>query len=103
MKTKFVNRPSTLGIVPLMLFAAREMLVRDERLPKEAGMKPVKLFNRKSRRLSFFKELSSTGIIPSRWLPLKDTTLQLKQRLKLTGSGPPNVFFDRLRSRSRYK
>ncbi|KAM7469536.1 hypothetical protein LguiA_007719 [Lonicera macranthoides] len=66
-------------------------------------MNPVKLFESKSRRLSLFKEPSSTGIIPTRWLPPKYTDLKLKQRLKLAGSDPPNVLFVRLRTLSLYR
>ena len=63
MKAKFVNWPSSLGKVPFMLFVEREIIVRDQRLPKETGMNPVKLFKAKLGILSFFKEPSSTGII----------------------------------------
>lgn len=74
-----------------------------ERFPKEAGIPPVRLFELTRKAASFNKEPSSEGIWPEILLLLRSMFTSSEQFIRLIGSLPPNMLWERLRCCCRYK
>jgi hypothetical protein len=82
-------------MLPSSWFNPRSRIVRDDRLASDAGMVPVKLLLKRSRRLRL--PPSSGGTRPWSWLELRPKDTRLVQELRLAGSLPEKALW--LRSR----
>ena len=91
------------GIFPTNLLNGRDIFLIDERLPKDCGILPVRLFARSASVSSFFKEPNSAGIFPLSPFQLKFMILALEQLDKMDGTSPSNVLLLRYSSCSRNK
>lgn len=76
---------------------------RDERLPIEAGIGPVRLLFERARKLSFSSEPSSATISPDRVLLIRSSVTRSEQYVRLMGIMPCSELNDKSRSSRRRK